>query len=304
MSPITRRQFISSTTLGAASIISQPLLAGAPMRPDGSLAVDPTTLLTAAAPKKCPIGVQLYSVRNDFAKDVPGTLAGIKKIGFDGVEFAGYAGKTAAELKNILDDNGLKTAGSHIQGGLPALQQDAGFQKEVDFNKTLGNDRLIIASGGGGAADQWAKFADDFTVVAAKLKPLGLRIGYHNHTGEFTKTADGQVPEYVFFDKASPDVFVQLDVGHCVHGGGDPVEVIKRYNARLVSMHIKDWNAKTHGDIVGEGDVKWKDVLDACAASPSLQWYTIEEEVTMSGLASIEKCFKNWSKILAGQPLS
>jgi sugar phosphate isomerase/epimerase len=274
------------------------------MGPDGRPTADPSVFLTATTPKKCPVGVQLYSVRNDFNKDVPGTLAGIKKIGYDGVEFAGYANKTAAELKKMLDDNGLKAAGSHIQGGLPILQQDAGFQKEVDFNKTLGNDRLIIASGGGGAADQWAKFADDFSAVAAKLKPLGLRIGYHNHTGEFTKFPDGQIPEYVFFDKASPDVFVQLDVGHCVHAGGDPIAVIKKYNSRLVTMHIKDWNAKTHGDIVGEGEVKWKDVLDACATAPNLQWYTIEEEVTMSGLASIETSFKNWTKILAGQPLS
>ena len=254
-------------------------------------------------PKKCPIGVQLYSVRNDFNKDVPGTLAGIKKIGYDGVEFAGYANKTTAELKKMLDDNGLKAAGSHIQGGLTVLQQDAGFQKEVDFNKTLGNDRLIIASGNANTVDQWTKMAADFTAVAAKLKPLGLRLGYHNHTAEFTPV-DGQVPEYLFFDKASPDVFVQLDVGHCVHAGGDPVAVIKKYNSRLVTLHIKDWNAKTHGDIVGEGDVKWPDILVACAASPNLQWFTIEEEVTMSGLASIEKCFKNWAKILAGQPLA
>ena len=139
--------------------------------------------------------------------------------------------------------------------------------------------------------------------VAAKLKPLGLRLGYHNHTAEFT-AVDGQIPEYVFFDKASPDVFVQLDVGHCVHAGGDPVAVIKKYNSRLVTMHIKDWNPTTHGDIVGEGNVKWPDVLAACASSPNLQWYTIEEEVSMSGLASIEKCFKNWAKILAGEPVA
>jgi len=68
-------------------------------------------------------------------------------------------------------------------------------------------------------------------------------------------------------------------------------------------MHIKDWNAKTHGDIVGEGDVKWQDVLDACAPCPNLQWYTIEEEVSRGGLTSVEKSFKNWGKIMAGEPI-
>jgi len=280
MSQCTRREFIGAATAGAAALMTTP------------------SSLLAAAYKKCPIGVQLYSVRNDFNKDVPGVLAGIKKIGYEGVEFAGYAGKTAADLRKMLDDNGLKACGSHIQGGLNVLMGDAGFQKEVDFNKTLGNDKLIIAMGNARTVDDWTKMADNFSAVAAKLKPLNLRLGYHNHTAEFT-AVDGQIPEYLFFDKAGPDVFVQLDVGHCVHAGGDPVAVIKKYNSRLVSMHIKDWNPATRGDIVGEGSVKWAEVLAACASCPNLQWYNIEEEVTMSGLGSIEKCYQNWVKILA-----
>lgn len=281
MSQFTRREFIGAAAAGAAALVAGP------------------SSLLAAAYKKCPIGVQLYSVRGDFNRDVPGTLAGIKKIGYDGVEFAGYANKTAAELRKMLDDNGLKACGSHIQGGLQVLLGDAGFQKEVDFNKTLGNDRLIIAMGNARTVDDWTKMADNFAAVAAKLKPLNLRIGYHNHTAEFT-AVDGQIPEYLFFDKAGPDVFVQLDVGHCVHAGGDPVAVIKKYSSRLVTMHIKDWNPTTRGDIVGEGSVKWADILAACATCPNLQWYTIEEEVSMSGLTSIETDFKNWAKILAG----
>jgi sugar phosphate isomerase/epimerase len=279
MSQFTRREFIGAAAAGAAALMTTP------------------ASLFAAGYKKCPIGVQLYSVRNDFNKDVPGTLAAIKKIGYDGVEFAGYAGKTAADMKKLLDDNGLKAAGSHIQGGLPLLLGDR-IQTEIDYNKTIGNDRLIIAMGNARTIDQWKKMADDFSTVAAKLKPFGLRIGYHNHTAEFT-AVDGQIPEDVFFGNANPDVFVQLDVGHCVHAGGDPVAVIKKYTSRLVTMHIKDYNPTTRGDIVGEGSVKWKDVLDACATAPNLQWYTVEEEVSMKGLESIDTDFKNWAKILA-----
>jgi len=279
MSQFTRREFIGTAAAGAAALMTTP------------------ASLFAAGYKKCPIGVQLYSVRNDFNKDVPGTLAGIKKIGYDGVEFAGYAGKSAADMKKMLDDNGLKAAGSHIQGGLPILLGDR-IQTEIDYNKTIGNGRLIIAMGNARTIDQWKKMADDFSTVAAKLKPFGLRIGYHNHTAEFT-AVDGQIPEDVFFGTANPDVFVQLDVGHCVHAGGDPVAVIKKYTSRLVTMHIKDYNPTTRGDIVGEGSVKWKDVLDACATAPNLQWYTIEEEVSMKGLESIDIDFKNWAKILA-----
>jgi sugar phosphate isomerase/epimerase len=282
MIPLTRRQFIGVATVGTAALMAGPSAFG-------------------AARKKLPIGVQLYSVRNDFPKDVPGVLAGIKKIGYEGVEFAGYAnyGNNASGLRKLLDDNGLKACGSHIQGGLPTLQGD-GFARETEFNKVIGNDKLIIASGNARTVDDWNRFADGFSAVAEKLKPLQMRIGYHNHTGEF-KAVDGQIPEYVFFDKASPDVFVQLDIGHCAHGGADPVAVIKKYANRLVSVHVKDWEPVTGGDIVGEGIVKWDEVLTACADCPNLQWYTIEEESNkFPGLDGIDKDFKNFSKLLVG----
>jgi sugar phosphate isomerase/epimerase len=282
MLPLTRRQFIGASAVGAAVLMAGPSA-------------------FAASRKKLPIGVQLYSVRNDFAKDVPGVLAGIKKIGYEGVEFAGYAnyGNNAAGLRKLLDDNGVRACGSHIQGGLPALQGD-GFARETDFNKIIGNDKLIIASGNARTADDWSRFADAFSALAEKLKPLQMRIGYHNHTSEFSPV-DGRIPEYIFFDKASPDVFVQLDIGHCAHGGGDPVAVIKKYAGRLVSVHVKDWDPATGGDIVGEGIVKWDEVLAACASAPSLQWYNIEEESgKFPGLDGIDKDFKNFGRLLAG----
>ncbi|HXR08011.1 MAG TPA: TIM barrel protein [Candidatus Acidoferrum sp.] len=282
MLPLTRRQFIGAATVGAAALVAGPSALG-------------------AARKKLPIGVQLYSVRNDFQKDIPGVLAGIKKIGYEGVEFAGYFSyaNNAAGLRKLLEDNGLKACGTHVQGGLPALQGD-GFARETEFNKVIGNDKLIIASGNARTIDDWTRFADGFSAIAEKLKPLQLRLGYHNHTGEFN-AIDGQIPEYIFFDKASPDVFVQLDIGHCAHGGGDPVAVIKKYSDRLVSVHVKDWVPATGGDIVGEGIVKWDDVLAACAGAPNLQWYNIEEESgKFPGLEGIDKDFKNFSKLLAG----
>ncbi|HEV7926873.1 MAG TPA: sugar phosphate isomerase/epimerase, partial [Verrucomicrobiae bacterium] len=138
----------------------------------------------------------------------------------------------------------------------------------------------------------------EFSAVAEKLKPHNMRIGYHNHTAEFQKI-DDRAPEFVFFDKASPDVFVQLDIGHCAHGGGDPVAVIKKYGDRLLSVHVKDWVPATGGDIVGEGIVKWPEVLAACAEAKALQWYIIEEESNMfPGLGGIEKDFVNLTKLL------
>jgi sugar phosphate isomerase/epimerase len=125
-----------------------------------------------------------------------------------------------------------------------------------------------------------------------------MRIGYHNHAAEFTPM-NGKMPEDIFFEKASPDVFVQLDIGHCAHAGGDPAAYIKKYGARVLSVHVKDWVAATRGDIVGEGMVKWPDVLEACAGASGLQWYVTEEESNQfKGLDGIEKDYKNFVKML------
>ena len=88
-----------------------------------------------------PIAVQLYSVRGDCEKDLPSVLAAVKKMGYVGVEFAGYYGRTAAELKQLLSDNGLQVAGTHI--GLDTLLGDE-LEKTVEFNQTIGNKFLIV----------------------------------------------------------------------------------------------------------------------------------------------------------------
>jgi sugar phosphate isomerase/epimerase len=91
---------------------------------------------------------------------------------------------------------------------------------------------------------------------------------------------------------------VQLDIGHCAHGGADPAAYLKKYGDRVLSVHAKDW-APGGGDIIGEGIVKWSEVLEACAASPSLQWYIVEEESgKYPGLEGIAKDFKNLTKLL------
>jgi sugar phosphate isomerase/epimerase len=279
MSPFSRREFIGATAAGAVTLMAGP------------------SSLLGAGFKKLPIGVQLYSVRNDFPKDMPGVLAGIKKIGFEGVEFAGYFGKSAGDLRKMLDDTGLKVCGTHLPGGLGDVQGDR-LERTVEFNKTIGNNKLVVASMGAKTVDDWTRQADLFSAAAEKLKPHDMRVGYHNHTGEFHKI-DDQVPEFIFFDKASPDVFVQLDIGHCAHGGGDPAAVIKKYGDRLLSVHIKDWVPANGGDVVGEGIVKWPEVLAACAEAKALQWYNVEEESNrFPGLGGIEKDYANLTKLL------
>ncbi|MGD1084213.1 MAG: sugar phosphate isomerase/epimerase [Verrucomicrobiota bacterium] len=285
----TRRQFIGAAAAGSAALLTGGCMGG------------------ADAPRKTPVlGVQLYSVRFVFSNDVPGTLEGIKKIGYGAVEFAGYAKYTndAAGLRKILDDNGLIACGSHLQGRMQDITGD-NLNKTIEFNQILGNQKLIIASFDATTAEDWARNADIFSAVAEKLKPHKMRIGYHNHVKEFQPIAGpgSPMPEDIFFGKASPDVFVELDIGHCAHAGADPAAALKKYAGRVLSVHVKDWVPATGGDIIGDGIVKWPEVLDACDHNGgAVQWYIVEEE---SGkfdlLKGIEKDYQVLQQLFANR---
>ncbi len=102
----------------------------------------PTAIWSAdRSPKKIPFGLQLYSVRTIAGKDVPGTLAAVAQMGYQGVEFAGYYGRKAQELRQMLDRNGLKCCGTHT--ALETLTGDA-LKHTVEFNQILGNKFLIV----------------------------------------------------------------------------------------------------------------------------------------------------------------
>src|SRR5213082_1497631 len=115
---------------------------------------------------KIPFGLQLYSVRNECAKDLDGTVAAVAKMGYKAVEFAGYYGRDAAALRKLLDDVGLKCCGTHI--GLDTLLGD-NLPKTVEFNQTLGNKFLIVPSLSGKytkSRQGWEEAADIFSELA------------------------------------------------------------------------------------------------------------------------------------------
>ncbi len=279
MPGISRRDFLQTTAIAAA------------------VSVAGSTVPLVAAGKKIPIGVQLYSIRESIPKDIPGSLAAIRKMGYDAVEFAGYYGKDAKTLRQLLDDHGLKACGSHI-----ALNNMLGekLPETIEFNQTIGNHFLVVPSlMGVRTIDDWRRTADQFNEIAEKLKPHNMHVGYHNHTAEF-KPVNGQLPMDVFFDNTKPQVFMQLDVGHCVHGGADPVAYLKKYAGRALTVHIKEWSSTKRDAVVGEGDVKWPAVLRACETVGGTQWYIIEEESNaFEGVEGIEKSLRGLEKQLS-----
>jgi sugar phosphate isomerase/epimerase len=278
MRGISRRSFLQQTAAGATAVAA------------GS------ALSLQAARKKIPIGVQLYSVRTYIPADVPGGFVAIKKMGYEGVEFAGYFGKDAKTLRQWLDDAGLKCCGTHTQ--MPTLLGDE-LKPTIEFNQVLGNPYLVVpALSGVKTLDDWARTADTFNQIAEQLKPVGMRLGYHNHTWEF-QPIDGQLPLDLFLSKTNRNVFLQLDVGHVVHAGADPAVYLRKNPGRATTVHIKEWSTTKKDAVIGEGEVKWPEVLQLCESVGGTEWYIIEEESgAFKGMEGIEKSLRGLEKQL------
>ena len=249
------------------------------------------------ARRKIPVGVQLYSVRADCAKDLAGTIAAVARLGYEGVEFAGYYDHTAKDLRKILDDNGIKCCGTHT--AMDTLS-DQNLAATIEFNQTLGNKYLIVpylAAEGPNARDTWLRYAERFNVLSDKVRPHGMWVGYHSHAGDF-KAIDGQMPWDLLFGNTQSDVIMQIDTGNMMDGGGDPVAYLKRYPGRTLTIHLKEHSATNKNAILGEGDVKWQEVFTLCETMGHTQWYIIEEEKdAYSPLKAVELCLKNYKKL-------
>lgn len=245
----------------------------------------------AAADKKIPIGLQLYSVRKQCEKDLPAVIEAVAKMGYQGVEFAGYYNRSAADLRKLLDGAGLKCCGTHT--GFPTILPEQ-LDQTIEFNRTLGNKYLIVPglpkkqTESKEALVQTAKILTD---AAAKASKAGMVVGYHAHGPDFLKF-DGQTHWEILFDNAGPNVVMQMDVGNCLGGGGDPYAMLKKYPGRSLTIHLKEHGGKK-GAPVGEGDVNWKQVFELCETVGKTEWYIVEHESGDNPLEAVAQCLKN-----------
>ncbi len=196
--------------------------------------------------KQFKIGLQLYSVRDDMARDLEGTLRAVKEMGYDYVEFAGYFERSAEELRRILDGLGLTCISVH-QG--PEFY-DEGGQSAVDFVKTLGVKYSAIpwyrkeALPG---SDAWEETRALFERTGKLLRDNGIRQLYHNHDFEFVKV--GGVYKYdIMMDSLPRELFSpELDTCWVKYAGEDPVRYLERFSGHVDLLHLKDFTCKALG---------------------------------------------------------
>jgi len=231
--------------------------------------------------KKIPIGLQLFSVRGECQKDLPAALKSVAEIGYvaaepwgyggDKIEWMGWSGK---DVRKMFDDNGIACCGMHLSTG--ALLGD-NLSRTIELNQILGNRYLIIAADGQRmkAVDTIMELAGILNDTAEKLLPLDMFTGYHAHGPDFIEV-EGMLAWDRLFGNTRKEVVMQMDIGNCASGGGDPIAELKRFPGRARSVHLKDFGGPP-GSVIGEGKADWDEIFRLCETDHDPEWYVVEE---------------------------
>jgi len=299
-SPLTRRAFCASAAAAAALAVLPTRRAFAASAPYAELLGS-----TLRAPKTYPIGLELYSVRRELARDLPATLRAVSQMGYQVVEFyAPYLGWTipyAKEVRTQLDDLGLRCFSTHNPSA--SLMPGDMRTKAIEINQVLGARHIIMASPPPNTAtlEDWKRVCGQLADASAQLAPHGLLAGFHNHLIEWRPLEGGQRVMDVIAANTPPEFVLQFDVGTCLEAGQDPVAWIKAHPGRIRSLHLKDWAPGTEAQekgyrvLFGEGVAPWKEILAAAESTGGVEFYLMEQEGSRySELETAQKCLATW----------
>jgi len=248
-----------------------------------------------------PVGLEMYSVRDELKRDPAGTVRAVAAMGYQGLEFyAPYFDWTPAEAKDmrkLLDDLGIRCFSTHNDSSFLGGEK---LQRTIELNLILGSKYAVVASAHPKPGpDAWREVADMLNSAADALEPHGLKTGYHNHQPEFRVT-DGRRPMDILAKNTKPSVMLQLDVGTCLEANANPVAWIQVNPGRIRSMHCKDWSAdpaKGYSVLFGEGDADWKALFQAAEHGGGIEYYLVEQEGSRyAELETAKRCLEAFRK--------
>jgi sugar phosphate isomerase/epimerase len=256
-----------------------------------SAAVSACALMTThpvlGSPLGLPLGLELYSVRDELPKDYAGTLKKVAALGYRDVEAAGFYGHSAADVKAAMASAGLHCVSAHYSSDVLSKTLD----DILEFHKVLGAEYIICSFPGhktkpAAGADRtftledWRWNAEQFNHYGAKVKAAGFRFGYHNHFMEF-KAQDGVVPLDEVIRLTDPSlVTFEMDCGWVIVGGGDPVSYLHKYPNRISLLHVKDFQpgvTPPHAAQLGHGRIDYRPIF-AAAKKGTIKHYFVEQE--------------------------
>jgi sugar phosphate isomerase/epimerase len=314
MSQFPRRHFLITGTAAAAA-----------------LAIESTrpSLLCAEAPGRA-LGIQLYTVAADLAKDVPGTLKALSNIGYKNVESAGFANLSAADFRKAIDDAGFRCPSAHLR--LTADDPGPLFDEAHALGAHYAVSSVLVATseqapqpgvGQKEAAQGFVKNLSNLTLddfkrtaelanrIGVKAKAAGLQYAYHNHNFEFKDQGNGQVGYDVLLSQTDPDlVKFELDCGWMVAAGHDPVQYFSKYPNRYRMIHVKDFVAgskpttnltgpeRPTGTELGRGHIDYAPIF-AAAGAAGVEYFFSEQEPPIVGMTALEAAKVNFDYMRA-----
>jgi len=283
---ITRRKFLATVgTLAGGAVLGAPACSSA------------RNSTSARRPLER-IGIQLYSVRTEMQKNVPGTLARLAQIGYKEVEFAGYFGRPVADIRMLLQTNGLSAPSTHVPIQLMRTEWD----KTLDVAAEIGHSFVTIPwvdEKERGSVDHWRRLADEFNRAAEQARARDIRFAYHNHDFEF-RPVEGQVPLEILLANTNPAVFFELDLYWTVFAGRDPLDLIRRYPNRIALVHVKDSaGAPDHRMVdVGAGRIDFAGILRADAdQNAAIKHVFVEHDQPADPFAFATNSYQQLSKL-------
>jgi sugar phosphate isomerase/epimerase len=241
------------------------------------------------------IGLQLYTVRELMKQDFDGTIAGVAKIGYKEVEFAGYFGKSPQDVRKILDSNKLTSPSQHVSYEIVEKK----WAETLETAQAIGQKFVVcpwIEIPQRTEPDGWKRAAALFNHAGEAAQKAGIQFAYHNHAFEFepSKALGGKLPYDFLLAETDPKlVKMEMDLCWITVGGHDPVEYFNRYPGRFPLVHVKDWSTKPpandydgatgpaskSGHLVdpGQGEVDFKRVF-AQSGKGGIQHYFVEND--------------------------
>lgn len=241
--------------------------------------------------------LQLYSLKNLTGDDFLGTLEKVSKMGYDGVEFAGFFDTPADVLKAHLEKIGLEVQGAHIS--LAALEDDT--EGMIAYNEAIGNKYIVVPFCGCNTTEEFYDFAARLQVMGKKLAENGITLGFHNHAVELKYEEDGK---YGFDILVGDDLIYEPDVFWTDNAGIDTIEFLKRIGTRAPLIHLKDYKIKedkSFKDVAfGVGDLACKEIVDTALEYNKPEWLIIEWEGFEDGndLEAVKISIDNLKKLL------
>lgn len=202
--------------------------------------------------------LQLWSLRDCFDNDIKKKLAYAAECGFEAVEFAGFGDLSAEEMKQELIKNGLTATGSHSV--LEVFQNSA--KEELEYLKTVGAKYMIIPAASYESMKDVDYIAGLLNETAKLAADYGIKVGYHNHAGEFEKI-DGKYILDLLMEKTNDDVIFEVDVFWVAYAGLDPYEYVESKGSRVELIHMKQIGADKKNVMLPDGDIDFKKVISS-----------------------------------------